>query len=94
MTLIINCIYNDQSWEVSMRVLNVWDNLYDLVVSGRGLSFHIAYGTYAYGAFVCIPSIGIATLTDTFWNQESISRYLPGVDSATLAAAINHLPRL
>jgi hypothetical protein len=96
--MIINCTYEKNKWKVEVRVLNVSGGFYDVMVSGRGISYHIIVGAHAYGYFVCIPSIGIgcelATLTDTFWNQESVSRYLSSTESATLVAAINHLPQL
>lgn len=82
-----------------MEILSGNDVYYDLLVSGRGRSFHIIVGAHAYGNFICVPSMGIgcelSSLTDTFWNQESISRcLLNSYDSATLVAAIEQLSQI
>ena len=94
----INCDFEGQSWQVHIRVLSIHDELYDLMISGRGHSFHAIVGTHAYGGFLCIPNFGIgcelAYFSDTFWNHESISRYLHPLEAATLVAAIKHLPHL
>ena len=93
--LIVSCNHKGQSWEVEVRIIKVNGSFYDLMVSGRGSSFHLVVGEHAYGSFLCIPNLGIgcelAALTDKFWNLESVSRSLPFVDAATIVAAISHL---
>ena len=96
--MLINCTYKKTKWEVEIKVLNINEGSYELMVSGRGLKYHIIVGKHAYGNYICIPSKGIgcelACLTDKFWNQESISRYIDPHDCATLVAAINELEYL
>lgn len=96
--MIINCTYEKNTWEIELQVLRVKGDLYDLRVSGRGSSFHIIIGSHAYGSFLCIPDIGVgcelAALSDTFWNQESISRHMSNVDAATIVTAIKEVSKL
>jgi len=92
------CFYLDDIWDFHLKVLLRHNEYYDLLVSANGYSYHIIVGTHAYGAFLCIPNLGIgcelATFSDVFWNQESISRFLAPDDATYLALAIKQLEHL
>ena len=50
---------------------------YEATVTARGSSYHILFGHQCNGMFLCIPNwkVGceLATLSDVFWNLNSIA---------------------
>jgi hypothetical protein len=97
--MIINCTYKKNKWEVEVKILSVQESSYDILVSGRGHRYHMIVGIHTYGCYLCLPSMGIGCelssyFGDSFWNQESISRYLEESEAATIVAAIKELPQL
>ena len=64
------------SWKGQVHLLTS-TNPYELKVTARHSCFHVIYGTYAHGNFLCIPNLGIASeiagLSDTFWNLERLT---------------------
>ena len=95
MILKFDYYFHDDILEGEISILQNYDDYYNLMISSVGYKYHVIIGTHAYGRFLCIPAIGIgcelATLNDTFWNEESIGRYLEPHIAAFLAAAITHI---
>jgi len=71
--------YGGRKWVTKVKMLKSQDSTIEMVVSADGESFHLIIGKHAYGSFLCEPEKGIAcelaTLSDKFWNRESIGRH-------------------
>ena len=65
-----------ESWQGEIHLLKNSDP-YEMTITARHSSFHVICGSYDYGNFLCIPSLGIgselAGLNDTFWNLERLT---------------------
>lgn len=71
---------------------------YEAEVSARGSYFHLIVGRHAHGNYICIPNwdIGteLASLSDSFWNLERLSRTkLKKVDACSVAYALVELSK-
>lgn len=87
----------NNSWKGQVHLLKS-SNPYELKVTARHSCFHVICGTYVYGNYLCIPSLGIgseiAGLTDTFWNLERLTMNNPKlskVDAISIIYAIKAL---
>lgn len=64
----------------------------ELDISGKGSQMYTRIGEYEYGWYICIPEWGVgsplASLTDVFWNQEQLSRWLSPADAITIVEAL------
>lgn len=82
-----------RQWEGNLQIVRT-GNPCEAEVTARGSRFHLIAGTHTYGNYVCIPNWNVGTelasMTDTFWNQEHIRRYtcLKKVDACTVVAAL------
>jgi len=88
------CDFKKESWNVTLETMNISTDAYEMLVSGYGSRFHIIVGSYAYGSFLCIPALGIgcelSSMTDVFWNRESIGRHLSACDTETIICALKY----
>lgn len=79
-------------WTGSWELLHYNGSFWELLISGRGSSFHSIAGISSAGLYICIPSIdvgcGLANWTDTFGNTEKLSGLIPVTDAVTIAEAI------
>lgn len=82
----------DQLWKAELNNLRVGINHSEMDVSGRGSSFHVIFGRYTYGNYLCIPILNVgcelASLTDAFWNTERIESQMGKIDAITVASAL------
>ena len=85
-------------WEGQIKLLRS-EEPYEAEVSARGSSFHLLFGSHAYGNYICIPSWNVgselASLTDLFWNAERLIQYtsLSKTDACSIASALAELSR-
>ncbi|HZK70157.1 MAG TPA: DUF6618 family protein [Clostridia bacterium] len=82
----------DQKWKAELNNIRIGTNYSEMDVIGRGSSFHVIFGRYINGNYLCIPewNVGcdLASLTDTFWNTEKIENQIGKVDAITVASAL------
>jgi len=82
----------EQIWTAELGNLQMGARCNEMDVSGRGSSFHIIFGRYINGNYLCIPgwNVGceLSGLTDTFWNTERIEKQIGKVDAITVATAL------
>lgn len=82
----------DREWEGQVYLKAQNEHRAELNISGKGSQMHAIIGRYEYGWYICIPGWGVgsplAGLTDVFWNQEELSRWLSPVDAITIAEAL------
>ena len=87
-----------QRWQGSLE-LKRRTPPYEMIVTARGSSFHILFGRYDFGNYLCIPNwdVGceLADIGDICWNCERLTRQLKKVDATSvvyaLAAVKEHL---
>ena len=81
-----------QEWTGSWELLHYDGSFWELLINGRGSSFHSILGISSVGLYICIPSIdvgcGLADWTDTFWNTEKLSGFVSVTDAVTIAEAL------
>ena len=81
-----------QEWTGSWELLHYDGSFSELLINGRGSSFHSILGMSSVGLYICIPSIdvgcGLAGWTDTFWNTEKLSGFVSVTDAVTIAEAL------
>ncbi len=80
-------------WQLMFYCTESGSRLAELEVNGRFSYFYVIIGEYYYGHFLAIPNWQVGCelsfkLTDTFWNYEKLSRYLPPVDCTTVIMGI------
>lgn len=89
---------DDASWSCKLKLIDLHPPFYEVILEGRGSSFHVIVGPQINGMYLCIPNwqIGceLSALSDTFWNSEQLSRHLNPVDTRTVAAGLACLPKL
>ena len=89
---------SDQSWTAELSNLSGTPGCYEMYVTGRGSSFHIIFGNYQNGNYICIPGwkVGcdISDLSDTFWNHEQLLGIIGNVDAITISTALKEAARL
>ena len=61
----------------SIKTINTDQEPYEAVISAEGSQFHIIFGSYQNGSFLCIPGWHTgcdlsSCVDDVFWNHESI----------------------
>lgn len=65
-----------QEWTGNWELLHYDGSFWELLINGRGSSFHSILGMSSVGLYICIPSIDVgcslAGWTDTFWNTENV----------------------
>lgn len=92
------CSYKDENdktvrWKGNYEVMATETHAHELLISGRGSSFHVVLGYYTHGNYICLPLLDIgcslAYWTDIFWNVEKLSQVMNKVDAITLASALN-----
>ncbi len=83
MEITFTCCNHDtnppQKWEGHIYPI---DPLFgEMRVTARGSAFHIFYGRYINGYYLCIPNINVGTdlanPSDVFWNREHLSACFP-----------------
>ena len=85
-----------KQWEGTIKLLQR-ESPYEAEVTARGCSFHLLFGSHAYGNYICIPNWNVgselASLTDTFWNTDRLIRYsgLTKTDACSVAFALKEL---
>jgi len=60
-------------------------------VNTRGSYFHVIFGKYSYGNYVCIANWNVgcelSSYTDLFWNTERISKQMNSkIDAISVAS--------
>lgn len=90
------CDMRPKYWEGHIKLIRATPP-YEAEVTARGSSFHLIFGTHAYGFYLCIPNWNVgselASFTDLFWNTERLNQYtmLSKVDACSVAAALAEL---
>ena len=86
-----------QEWTGSWELVHYNGSFWELLINGRGSSFHTILGISSAGLYICIPSIdvgcGLAGWTDTFWNTEKLSGFVSVTDAVTIAEAVRSFAR-
>lgn len=63
-------------YDAQIYPYNLSQEPYEATVTARGSSYHILFGHQCSGMFLCIPNWNVgcelASLSDVFWNLESI----------------------
>lgn len=86
------CNAVDREWECRISLESQNEQSVELNIAGKGSQLYAIIGQYEYGWYICIPEWGVgstlAGLTDVFWNQEQLSRWLSPVDAITIAEGL------
>ena len=82
-------------WNAELHLLKRCGPYREFVITGRDTSFHGIEGPQQNGNFLCLTNWNVgcelASLSDIFWNRESLSRHLAPVDAATVACGLKCL---
>ncbi len=74
-------LFFPQTWEGRIRLIDPDSG--EMEVLARGSSFHIFFGRYINGYYLCIPNINVGTdlsnPADLDWNQEHLKACFPGL---------------
>ena len=81
-----------QEWQSSLTIMS-YTYPYEFKIESRGSLIHVVVGTYAYGNYLCAPSLRIGCelgqIGDTFWNTESpINAGLSEADAVSVAQGL------
>lgn len=76
------------------KITNIWDNsinnVHHITVEYNGNSYSVIFGRYINGGFFSIPNWGVGgelgQFSDTFWNEESLSKVLKSKKAAKAIA--------
>lgn len=88
-----------QKWKGSISLIQLTEP-YEVEISARGSTFHMIFGAYEYGNYLCIPNWNIGTemasLSDRLWNYERLTQYvgLAEVDACSVVDALAKLSKL
>ena len=86
-----------QEWTGSWELVHYNGSFWELLINGRGSSFHTILGISSAGLYIWIPSIdvgcGLAGWTDTVWNTEKLSGFVSVTDAVTIAEAVRSFAR-
>lgn len=83
---------HSMEWTGNWELIHYNGCFWELLINGRGSSFHSIIGVSSAGPYICIPSIdvgcGLSSWADTFWNTEKLSGFIPVTDAVTIAEAL------
>lgn len=83
----------DQFWKGNVICMEQEGHTIVLKISGKGSRILAVVGKYRHGNYICIPEWGVgsplSSLSDRFWNQEQLERYLSRPDAITVSEALN-----
>lgn len=89
---------SDRIWVGEITNLKIGRDHCEMDVTGRGSSFHLVFGEYENGRYLCIPGWGVgcelASYQDTFWNQEQLQGKVGKVDAITVVTAIKEAGKM
>ena len=87
-----------QTWQGTIKIINVTGNHVEASMTGRGSYFHVITGPQINGNYICIPNYNIgselASYEDLFWNKEQLTRSMGIIDATTVAMGLTYLPEL
>ncbi|MDD2979682.1 MAG: hypothetical protein PHN80_06875 [Hespellia sp.] len=85
-------------WEGQIHLIHT-EPPYEAEVIADGSTFHLLFGSHAYGNYICIPNWNVgselASLTDEFWNTERLIQYsgLSKTNACSVASALAELSK-
>ena len=89
-----------ETWDGVITPININRQPYEAEITARGSWFHIIFGKYMHGNYICIPNRNAGTeilnTNDVFWNYERLKNYttLNSVDACSVVCALKKLGEL
>ncbi len=81
-----------ETWNGTWELIHCDGPFWEILIKARGSAFHSIIGSSSVGLYLCIPSLGIgcglSSWSDTFWNTEKLSTFLPVTDAVTIAEGL------
>ena len=85
-----------QTWQGTIKIINVTGNHVEASMTGRGSYFHVITGPQMNGNYICIPNYNtgseLASYKDLLWNKEQLTRSMGIIDATTVATGLTYLP--
>lgn len=85
----------EETWQATLKQLNNYNDYYEAIIEARSTYFNMLVGhtdTYYWAALpIQEVACSLSNPSDTFWNEERLSRLIGAVDGITIATCIKFI---
>lgn len=89
------CKNGKENWTGTLDKMIIHKENIEIFISGRSTLIHGIIGESSVGKWICFPereyACGLASLDDTYWNEEKISGGLGIIDAITVAQCLKQI---